>query len=427
MKTQQVKLYITIGLSIVFFSLCLISIFTDSNLKSGSKKTNFNKNVNKANAINLAVRKGVTKFDEVSQESTESNSEINSSESQHESLLTGLNEWRGRINQGFEDLNVKENSILTQLGLDSGNDDNVSHKKVMKYQNYLTKKQDLLNKLEHSFKSSFKVKNEENTNDNSTNESETVPVPEGSQVNEDESNSIDESQNENASENESDEQKENNNENNENNSESTEEETVETLDRKHAMQKREKVKSSKPVGDEDEEALLDRKHAMQKREKVKSSKPVGDEDEEALLDRKHAMQKREKVKSSKPVGDEDEEALLDRKHAMQKREKVKSSKPIEDEDDTVSNISLITKEKIDAAAKKTVNKRSNGLRILLGFLTLLSFAALLVIGYEIRLNYKSSLKTAQATITEITPSHLEYNLIEDNKKEDGDELGIQHI
>ena len=64
---------------------------------------------------------------------------------------------------------------------------------------------------------------------------------------------------------------------------------------------------------------------------------------------------------------------------------------------------------------------------MLGFLTLLSFAALLVIGYEIRLNYKSSLKTAQTTITEVTPSHLEYNLIEDNKKEDGDELSIQHI
>lgn len=77
----------------------------------------------------MAVRKGVTKFDEVSEESTESNSEINSTDSEHESLLTGLNEWRGRINQGFEDLNVKENSILTQLGLDSGNDDNVSHKK----------------------------------------------------------------------------------------------------------------------------------------------------------------------------------------------------------------------------------------------------------------------------------------------------------
>ena len=140
------------------------------------------------------------------------------------------------------------------------------------------------------------------------------------------------------------------------------------------------------------------------------------------------MQKREKVKSSKPVGEEDEEAtLLDRKHALQKRDKVKSSKSIGEEDETVNTVSLITKEKINAAAKKTENKRSYGLRILLGFLTLLSFAALLVIGYEIRLNYKSSLKTAKTTISEVTPSHLEYNLIEDNKKEEGEELGIQHI
>jgi hypothetical protein len=61
-------------------------------------------------------------------------------------------------------------------------------------------------------------------------------------------------------------------------------------------------------------------------------------------------------------------------------------------------------------------------------LAVLSLGALIIIGYEIKQNYKATKKISNPVIEdspEATPN-MEYNLIEDNRRE-GDELGIQHL
>ena len=80
--------------------------------------------------------------------------------------------------------------------------------------------------------------------------------------------------------------------------------------------------------------------------------------------------------------------------------------------------------------KKNKPQRSTTLRVLLFFLAVLSLGALIIIGYEIRQNYKST-KIMSNTFSECIPEvnqNIEYNLIEDFKKDrDRDDLGIQHL
>ena len=63
-------------------------------------------------------------------------------------------------------------------------------------------------------------------------------------------------------------------------------------------------------------------------------------------------------------------------------------------------------------------------------LSIISFGALIIIGYEIRQNYKATQKLKETVINDNTHNFeapLEYNLIEDQKKENEGELGIQNL
>jgi len=85
--------------------------------------------------------------------------------------------------------------------------------------------------------------------------------------------------------------------------------------------------------------------------------------------------------------------------------------------------------KIDFGAKKKNFKgKSSSLKILLTLLACLSIGALFIIGYEIRQNYKISKKVQEVYIQEqATSQHLEYNLVQDSSRRDGDELGLQQL
>lgn len=69
-------------------------------------------------------------------------------------------------------------------------------------------------------------------------------------------------------------------------------------------------------------------------------------------------------------------------------------------------------------------EKSNGLKILLAILVILSVSALLIIGYEISQNYQKSKKLDNITITNEFDTGMGYNLIEDIKRDD---LGIQNL
>ncbi len=74
-----------------------------------------------------------------------------------------------------------------------------------------------------------------------------------------------------------------------------------------------------------------------------------------------------------------------------------------------------------------MKKRLQQLKLLLILLAVLSFGAVAIIAYEIRQNQKNNQKMQSISIpTEDKPEPLDYNLIEDNKKE-AEDLGIQNI
>ena len=75
-------------------------------------------------------------------------------------------------------------------------------------------------------------------------------------------------------------------------------------------------------------------------------------------------------------------------------------------------------------SKSKAKERSNGLKILLTILIILSVSALLIIGYEISQNYQKSKKLENITITNENEAGMGYNLIEDIKRDD---LGIQNL
>jgi len=68
------------------------------------------------------------------------------------------------------------------------------------------------------------------------------------------------------------------------------------------------------------------------------------------------------------------------------------------------------------------------LKILLGLLAALSIVALIIIGYEIRQNYVSQKRMADTFIPELNNNqNAGYNLLEELRRKDQDELGIQHL
>lgn len=343
MKAQKIKIYATLGLGLIFLVICIFSLISDS--KINSKKTlTFNKQGKPT--VFISSKAQILAEDD------------SSADSGKQDYLNALADWRERINDQVNELQVKENALVKRLNFEnqdevatleensennegevesesqseevqsqeenqeqsqepeevqqenspSRSNNSLRNKDLKNYKAYLLKKQRLVDGIDSLLKK-FAGKQKVDVDDLSV-ENILNEVEEDNSESSESSHYEDESESENESQSSS--QEESSSDKNWEEEEASESQSVDN-------------NNSENVKDNEEEQLADAKNKKlraqkEKRQKNKDGKPIGEEEETdtttALTanDKKKKQQKKDRVQKKGPngaIGDEDENANSD--------------------------------------------------------------------------------------------------------------------
>jgi hypothetical protein len=430
MKTQKIKAYLSIAVCVIFFTICIYSLFTPSKLAKYGKKS-------KKGPITLLDTDTKAKIfvnngnnDKNLLDSEETNQKLVESFSgkKKELYLDYLNEKEEYINQ-------LENMIEDKKALELRQDPNRKKKALNRKKTIINDQEDdeeaieLRNDPNRKKKAAARKRKVINDDDeeealelrNDPNRKKKAAARKRKVINDDDEEALELRQ-----------KSTNLDEEEQSEEEQSEEDQSEEEQSEEEQSEDEKSEEEQSEDEEESVELLKKRSNKKKDIENKKHNVINEDDSEEALELRADPNRKKKALSRKKtiINDDDDEEALELRNDPNRKKKAASRKRkvINDDDEEAELIEFIESKNQKINNKKS--KKTSTMKLLMIILSIISFGALIIIGYEIRQNYKATQKLKETVINDNTNNFeapLEYNLIEDQKKENEGELGIQNL